>query len=188
MQFGDSSDYMIKLIDIGNCYKSKGGIFEITSDKGGRLEILHWSVPYSKLFVPNCSDFLLIDSPHKTNIYELLLIVTTVADSLGKCVPIGFLVVPSEYLDSITIQMNLIKLTRTGCCNPSSIQSRSIMTDESPVLVKVASNMDWYHHYLCSFYINVLDVRVSCQIIHIIITQQINIIYSLIKFTFTMLQ
>ena len=52
---------MIKFMDIGNCHKSKGGTFEITSDKGGRLETLYWSGPYSKLFVPNCSDFLLID-------------------------------------------------------------------------------------------------------------------------------
>ena len=49
-------------MDIGNYHKSKGGIFEMTSDKGGRLETFHWSGPYSKLFVSNCSDFLLIDT------------------------------------------------------------------------------------------------------------------------------
>ena len=62
--------------------------------------------------------------------------------------------VPFEHSDSITRQMNLLKLTRTDCCNNSSIQSRSIMTDEDSVLVKVASNMDGYHHCLCSFHIN----------------------------------
>ena len=33
-------------MDIGNYHKSKGGIFEMTSDKGERLETFHWSGPY----------------------------------------------------------------------------------------------------------------------------------------------
>ena len=93
----------------------------MTSDKGERLETLHWSGPYSKLSVPNCSKCLLIDGTQKTNIYDLSLIVTTVVDSLENSVPIGFLVAPSGHSDSITGQMNLLKLTHTGCCNPSSI-------------------------------------------------------------------
>ena len=109
-------------MDIGNCHKPKGGIFEMISDKGGHLETLHWSGPYSKFSVPNCSDFLLIDGTHKLNIYDLSLIVTTVLNSLGKSIPIGFLVAPSGHSDSITRQMNRLKLTRTGCCDPSSIQ------------------------------------------------------------------
>ena len=40
---------------------------------------------------------LLIDGTHKTNIHDLSLIVTTVVDSLGKSIPIIFLVVPSEH-------------------------------------------------------------------------------------------
>ena len=103
-------------MDIGNYHKSKGGIFEMTSDKGKRLEILYWYSPCSKLCVPNCSDFLLIDGTHKTNIYDISLIVTIVVDSFGKSVPITFLVAPSEHLDSITRQMNFRKLTRTGYC------------------------------------------------------------------------
>ena len=75
---------MIKLMDIGNCHKSKGGIFQMTTDKGGRLETLHWSGPYSKLFVSDWSNFLLIDCTHKTNIYDFSLIVTIVVDSLGN--------------------------------------------------------------------------------------------------------
>ena len=134
--------------------------FQMTSEKGGRLEILYWSRPYSKLFVPNCGDFLLIGSTQKTNTYDISLIVTTIVDSLGTCVPIGFLVAPSEHSDSITRQINLLKLTRIGCCNPSSIQSRSIMIDEGSALVKVASNMDGCHHCLCLFHIKQLTVRV----------------------------
>ena len=90
-------------MDIGNYHKSKGDIFEMNSDKGGRLKTLHWSGSYSKLFDSNYSDFLLIN---------------TVVGSLGKFVQIGFLVAPSEHSYSITRQMNLLKLTRTGCCIP----------------------------------------------------------------------
>ena len=80
MQFGDSSDCMIKLMELGNIHKSKEGIFEMTSDNGGPLETLHWSNPLSKKFVSVVSDFVLIDGTHKTNIYDLFLVVTTVAD------------------------------------------------------------------------------------------------------------
>ena len=104
----------------------------MTSENGGRLETLHWSGPYSKLFVPNCSTFLLNNDTHKTLIYDLSLIVMTVVDSLGKSVPIGFLVAPSEHSDSITRQMHLLNVTCTSYCDLSPIQSRSIMTNEGP--------------------------------------------------------
>ena len=179
---------MIKLLDIGNYHRSKGGIFEISPDKGGRVDSLHWSGPYSKVFVPNYSDFLLIGGTHKTNINDLLLIVRTVVDSFGKSISIGFLVTSSGHLYSITRQINLLKLTRTGCCDPSLIRPRFIMTGEGLAWVKVASNTDGYHHCLCSFHINQLAVRVSCQFFHIIMTQHINIISFLIYFTFIMSQ
>ena len=35
LQFGDSSDCMIKLMELGNIHKSKEDIFEMTSDNGG---------------------------------------------------------------------------------------------------------------------------------------------------------
>jgi len=107
LQFGDSTNCMIKLVELGSIHKSKDGIFEMTSDNGGRMETLHWSNPLSRRFVPGLSDFVLIDGTHKTNIYDLSLIVTTVVDSLGKSVPIGFLLAPSEHSDSITTHMNL---------------------------------------------------------------------------------
>ena len=87
MQFGDSSDYMIKLMELGSIHKSKEGVFEMTSDNGGRLETLHLSNPLSRTFVTGSSDFVLIDGTHKTNIYDLSLIVTTVVDSVGKIYP-----------------------------------------------------------------------------------------------------
>ena len=55
----------------------------MTFDNGGRLETLHWSNPLSRTFVPVLSDFVLIDGTHKTNIYDVSLIVTTMVDSLG---------------------------------------------------------------------------------------------------------
>ena len=133
----------------------------MTSNNGGRLETLHWSNPPSRTFVPGLSDFVLIDGTHKTNIYDLSLIVTTVVDSLGKSVPLGFLLAPSAHSESITRHMNLLKLTGNNCIDPSYINSRSIMTDGGSALVKVASDMTGYHHCLCAFHINQLTVRVS---------------------------
>ena len=68
----------------------------MVSDRGGRLEILHCSGSFSSLFVKKYNDFILIDRTHKTNIYDLSLLVTTVVDSLGVSVPIGLMVAPSE--------------------------------------------------------------------------------------------
>ena len=115
LQFGDSSDCMIKLMELGNIHKSKEGISEMTSDNEGRLETLHWSNLLSKTFVPVLSDFVLIDGTHKINIYDLSLVVTTVVDSLGKSIPLGFLLAPSEHSESITRHMNILKLTDNNC-------------------------------------------------------------------------
>ena len=41
LQFGDSTDCMIKLMELGSIHKSKENIFEMTFDNGGRLETLY---------------------------------------------------------------------------------------------------------------------------------------------------
>ena len=97
----------------------------------------------------------------RSNIYDLSLIVTTVVDSLGKSIPFGFLLAPSEHSESITTHMNLLKLTGNNCINSSYGNSRSVMTDEGSSLIKVASEMAGYNHCLCAFHINQLAVRVS---------------------------
>ena len=160
---------MIKLIELDSFHKFKGGIIEMTSDNGGCLETLYYSSRFSKYFVHKYSDFVLIDGTHKTNIYDLSYVVTTMVDSLGKSVLIGFLLAPSEHSDLITKHINLLKLTRTDCIDPSCIKMRSIMTDEGSALVKNASDMAGYHHFLCAFHINQLDVRESNIIYHFII-------------------
>ena len=78
-----------------------------------------------------------------------------------KSVPLGCLLTLSQYSDLITRYMNQLKLTRTNCINPSFINTRSIMTDESSALDKVDPDMAGYHHCLCAFHINQLAVRVS---------------------------
>ena len=39
LQFGDSTDYMIKLMELGSIHKSNEGIFEMTSDNGGHRTV-----------------------------------------------------------------------------------------------------------------------------------------------------
>ena len=65
-------------------------MFELTSNRGGRLQILHWSGSSSSFFIDIYSDFVLIDGTHKTDIYDLSLVVITVVDSLGVSIPTGF--------------------------------------------------------------------------------------------------
>ena len=42
LNYGDITDCILKLLELDNSHGSKGGVFEMVSDKGGRLEILHW--------------------------------------------------------------------------------------------------------------------------------------------------
>ena len=49
LYYGDATDYMLKLVELGNSHSSKGSVFEIASDKGDRLEILHWDGSLSSL-------------------------------------------------------------------------------------------------------------------------------------------
>ena len=43
LHYGDATDCMLKLVELGNSHSSKGGLFEMASDRGSRLEIFHWS-------------------------------------------------------------------------------------------------------------------------------------------------
>ena len=79
-----------------------------------------------RIFLHGLSDFVLIDGTHKTNIYDLSLIVTTVVDSLEKSAPLGFLLAPSEHSESITTHMNLLQLIGNNCIDPSYENSRKI--------------------------------------------------------------
>ena len=51
----------------------------MASDRGSRLETLHWS-----------GSFILIDRTHKTNIHNLSMVGATVVNSLGISIPVGF--------------------------------------------------------------------------------------------------
>ena len=130
LQNGDVTVYILKLVELGNYHSSKGGVFEVASDRDGRLETLHWSCSFSTLFIEKYSEFILIDGTHKTNIYDLTLVVTTVVDSLGISNSARFLVTPSEISSSIETHLDLLRI----CSNPSHDLSgsifSSIMTDE----------------------------------------------------------
>ena len=90
MHNGDATNCMLKLVELDNSHSSRDGVFEMASDKCGRLEILHWFGSFFSLFVDKYNDFVLIDGTRKTNIYDLSLIVTTMVDSLGISVRVGF--------------------------------------------------------------------------------------------------
>ena len=83
---------MLKLVELGNCHNSKGGVFEMIHNRGGRLETLHWSGSFSSLFIEKYSDFILIDRIHKTIIHDLSLVVTTLVDSSEISIPTNLLV------------------------------------------------------------------------------------------------
>ena len=41
IQYSDTCDYMLKLVELGNFHKSNGRMFALASDRGGRLETLY---------------------------------------------------------------------------------------------------------------------------------------------------
>ena len=158
---GDATNCMLKVVELGNYCISKGGVLEITSDKGGILEILHWARSLSSMFVDTYNDFILIDGTHKTNVYNLSLIVTTTVDSLGISVPVGFLIAPSENSASIEDHLAHLRISGIHSNGLHRFSSRSIMTDEGSALVKFASLISGHNHYLCSFHVHQLVIRVS---------------------------
>ena len=89
LQYGDAVDYMMKLVELGNSNKFKDCVFEITSDRGGRLEILHWLGSFSVSFIGSCNDFVLIDGIRKNKIYDLSMVITNIVDSSGALIPTG---------------------------------------------------------------------------------------------------
>ena len=51
LQYGNITDYMLKLVGLGNYHNSKGGVFEMVSERGGTLETLRWLGFFSSLFL-----------------------------------------------------------------------------------------------------------------------------------------
>ena len=164
IQYGDASDYMLKLVELGNFHKPNGEVFELASNRGGRLQISHWSGPSSSFFIDRYSDFVLIDGTHKNDIYDLSLVVITVVDSLGVSIPTGFIVTSSENSSSIESHLDLLRVGGNSSPNLSRNTSYSIMTDEGSALIKVAPSMWGCNHCLFSFHVNQLAVRVSLWI------------------------
>ena len=68
LQYDDVSDCMLKLIEQVNYQKSKGAVFEIVSDRGGRLATLYQLGFFSVLFIGSYNGFVFIDGTRKTNI------------------------------------------------------------------------------------------------------------------------
>ena len=87
---------MLKLVELRYHHKSKGGVFEIAFDRGGRLEILHWLGYLYILFIKRYNYVVLLDGTRKTNIYDLGLVVTPVVSSSSVSIPVGFLVTLSK--------------------------------------------------------------------------------------------
>ena len=82
LQFSDATDCMLKLVNLDNSPKPTVIVFKIASNQGSILETLHYCGPSSNLFISKYTDFVLVDSTHKTNIYNLSLVVITVVDIL----------------------------------------------------------------------------------------------------------
>ena len=161
LNYGDAPDCMLKLVKLGNFHSCKGGVFEMASDKDGRLEILHWAGSLSSLFVDKYNDLILIDGTHKSNIYDLSLIIATMVDSLGISVPVLFLLATSENSASIGDHLDHLRIGGIHSNGLHGVSSRSIITDKGYVFLKVASLISGYNHYLCSFNIHQVAVRVS---------------------------
>ena len=144
-------------------------MFELASTGGGRLEILHWSGSFSSLFVEHYNDFLFIDGTHKTNINDLSLLITTMVGSLGILVSVGFMVAPSKNSSSIEIHLDHLKIGSNIYHDLIGSIFCVIMTDEGSTLVKVASSISGYNHYLCSFHVNQLAVGISSFIFFMLV-------------------
>ena len=74
------------------------------------LEYLHRIKFLSSSFISKYDEFVFADGTHKTNLYDLNLVVTTVNDSIGVSVLMGFLVAPSEPSQSVMKKIVLLRI------------------------------------------------------------------------------
>ena len=112
------------------------------------------------MFIEKYNDFVLIDRIHKTNIYDLSLVITTVVDSLGILVPLGFMVTFSENSSLIDSHLDHLKIDSNPSHDFYGSTYYAIMTDEGSTLVKLASSIIGYNYCICSFHVNQLALRV----------------------------
>ena len=110
-------------------------------------------------FISKYDDFVLIDGTHNINIYDLNLVVTTVIDSLGTFVSVGFLVAPSEHSQSIK-KKYLLRIFQFLMKNHQSC----IMIDEGLVLVNMATSLSNFCRLFCGYHVNALAIQVRTYI------------------------
>ena len=95
------------------------------------------------------------------------MIVTYFIDYLG-------ISIPSEHSYPVQRHRQLLILSDNTDLNSTFATSIYIMTDEVSALVKSASSMEGYHHYLCAFYMNQLEIRVSYVFVQFLVEPKSN--------------
>ena len=82
---------------------------------------------------------------------------------------LDFLVAPSKKSSSIEIHLDHLKIGSNIYHDLIGNIFCVIMTDEGSTLVKVASSISGYNHYLCSFHVNQLAVGISSFIFFMLV-------------------
>ena len=74
------------------------------------------------------------------------------------------MVAPSENSSSIESHLDHLKIVSNISHYLYGSTTCAVMIDEGSTLVKVVSSISGYNHYLCSFYVNLLAIRVTSYI------------------------
>jgi hypothetical protein len=130
---------MNKFFIHGKAVKESGGVFEFNTDDDLRVNQIYIMEASMKGYVEQYGDFIIVDSTHNTSKYNLLAMLHTLIDCLGKNVIAGKSLVSYERHEFLETASRFFSLS-----DPASV----VMTDQSPGFTLAVENMQ-QTHLLC---------------------------------------
>ena len=113
--YGSDGDSYQRLLEWQGKYVQKDdGIFHIETEANVFTQCVYVRFPGAKPFYDQYSDFIICDGTHKTNKYNMTLVVLTLVDALGKSVLAGLMIVPSEKQEYIEKGLKKLQLDTKG--------------------------------------------------------------------------
>jgi hypothetical protein len=137
--FGSDPDSFNNFINKGRALSSSRGIFDQVFDESGRLSEIYIQWPIMIEFAAKYGDFTIVDGTFKVTAYDLVLLIYTNVDSLGKSTMTGLAFAPSENSSATMKGARLFSLGKEGSV---------LMTDGASAFNLAAETMN-VSHVLC---------------------------------------
>jgi hypothetical protein len=137
--FGKDEDAINQFMDLGKLLTASGGQFFCSHDESIRINEIHLQTATMAQYADIYKDFNIVDGTFSISAYDMMLIVTTNVDCLGKSDMTGYIFAESETSEAVVRGLKTFKLDRAGA---------TLMSDGAPAYALAAQTSDM-HHVLC---------------------------------------